>query len=89
MKVGEKVCEKVRLMACLNVPMFNCSSQILLSLNIQQATSGESGCHFNSVGGARVQLQAIGASVEKWRGKWVRGNGNTGRGHAIKSWRGA
>jgi len=64
--------------------MFNCSSQILLSLNIQQATAGESGCHFNSVGGARVQLQAIRACIEQRGGKWVCGNGNTGRGHAIE-----
>lgn len=38
-----------------------------LSLNVEQATAGKSGCHFNSVGGARVELQAIGAGVEQWR----------------------
>ncbi len=34
-----------------------------LSLNVEKATAGKSGCHFNSVGGARVELQAIGAGV--------------------------
>jgi hypothetical protein len=38
-----------------------------LSLNVQKATAGKSGCHFNSVGGARVELQAIGACVEQGR----------------------
>jgi len=32
-------------------------------LNVQQATAGKAGGHFNSVGGSRVQLQAIGAGV--------------------------
>ena len=38
-----------------------------LSLNVEKATAGKSGCHFNSVGGARVELQAIGACVEQGR----------------------
>jgi hypothetical protein len=38
-----------------------------LSLNVQKATAGKSGCHFNSVGSARVELQAIGAGVEQGR----------------------
>ena len=38
-----------------------------LSLNVEKATAGKSGCHFNSVGGARVELQAIGAGVEQGR----------------------
>lgn len=38
-----------------------------LSLNVEKATAGKSGCHFNSVGSARVELQAIGAGVEQGR----------------------
>ena len=38
-----------------------------LSLNVEKATAGKSGCHFNSVRGARVELQAIGAGVEQGR----------------------
>ncbi len=38
-----------------------------LSLNVQKATAGKSGCHFNSVRGACVQLQAIWAGVEQGR----------------------
>ncbi len=36
-----------------------------LSLNVEKATASKSGCHFNSVGSARVELQAIGAGVEQ------------------------
>ena len=51
-----------RTLACKPIRMPN-----TLSLNVEQATAGKSGCHFNSVGGARVELQAIGAGVEQGR----------------------
>ncbi len=53
------------------------------SLDVEQAAAGKSGCHFNSVGGAGVQLQAIGPGVEQWSGKWVWGNWNSRRGQTI------
>ena len=53
--------------ACATVARKPIRTPNTLSLNVEKATAGKSGCHFNSVRGACVQLQAIGAGVEQGR----------------------